>query len=732
MVDNRKPVEKDCYNDIMSKVETVKDYFDYKISYFVNDDKSGNFPERREKLIPLYMTEEQEQKYNKLKNEGPPYGNSEKPNSFYSAEKYASNMIDRGYNPKTQYVINEIKNKPNQKFIVYSGLYNTGIINIVKELEKNNIKFRMITGKQNTPQKEDSKFYFNFYNFKSDNFFDLTSIDQRLHKYINSEYRVLLITRAGAEGVDTINCQNIILLDGQWNDALSEQIIARAIRFKSHFGLPISERYVNVLRPLFCFEKNKKIIEGINNGKNDFKVIKQQMKEVFREEMKNYKGSDERYLPTLKELRELKVENHLFIPEKTNYHTSRGGWGRGSKTMQKGPDGWDKYNTLTTDEKRKEWRKHMYYEWLVASKKIVNEIPSEYTIDLYLYILSKAKQQTIDEFISFFGKGIDLYEKYESLFMKELLNIEKDKKRKLTEEEKINFYMKSKRSEMTEILKFDEKLMVSKKSARNTKNQLQQFYTNEILANYVYEYSSLKTNKNENVIILEPSTGEGDLIKPILKNNINAKISMVEIDPLNRRKLKILVDKTPSVLQLMEQPNFLLFQSSTRYDYIFMNPPFHLRKSEDYNLLKDVWDFDFIQRAFGFLKVGGELLAIVSKKFLQDKNFMDWTKNKNKKFEYDIRKNEKFSGIKIDIAVLKITKLTDDEDSELMSRNYYVKQDEKGKMILNNEMSLSVIKSQKDNNNVLKSYKQSEIEEINEIEELEALEKELEQIINQH
>ena len=73
-----------------------------------------------------------------------------------------------------------------------------------------------------------------------------------------------MISRAGAEGVDTTNCQTmIIIIDHQWNDATSEQIIARAIRFKSHHNLPQKERYVNVYRLLLCFSGEKATIEKI-------------------------------------------------------------------------------------------------------------------------------------------------------------------------------------------------------------------------------------------------------------------------------------------------------------------------------------------------------------------------------------------------------------------------------------------------------------------------------------
>ena len=204
-------------------------------------------------------------------------------------------------------------------------------------------------------QKEQNKLYFNFYNFNDINFFNIKNFDISLHKFINNEFRVLLISKAGSEGVDTINCQNILLFDSQWNDTTSEQIIARAIRFKSHIGLPQKERYVNVIRVMFCFKSDKSIIDKINNGTINYINLYKQIKDSVSEELKHHKVLDNRYVPTLKELKSLTYLNskEKFIPEITTYSKMRGAWGRKSTTYQSSNDGWDIYNKLTTEEQKK-------------------------------------------------------------------------------------------------------------------------------------------------------------------------------------------------------------------------------------------------------------------------------------------------------------------------------------------------------------------------------------------
>jgi len=120
--------------------------------------------------------------------------------------------------------------KTNEKFIIYSGLYEARVLLLAKGLKQLGISYKSITGKQSATNKEESKRYYNGYNFGKNNFFDFNIIEPSQKIYINDKYRILIITKAGAEGVDTINTQNIILMDSQWNDALSEQVIARAIR----------------------------------------------------------------------------------------------------------------------------------------------------------------------------------------------------------------------------------------------------------------------------------------------------------------------------------------------------------------------------------------------------------------------------------------------------------------------------------------------------------------------
>ena len=286
MVDNREPLSEATFTDAITNPLNLSSYFDYKVSYYERGADS-NFPTRKNFIEPSYMTKKQEDEYEDIRKNGPPpeiikkFGQipreTEKPNSFYAAEQFASNYItdENGINPKVKFVMNLIITRPNQKFIIYSSFLNTGIFNLVGHLEKVNVpntKPVFITGKETPQQKEESKRLFNNFVIPKS---DVDYLDG------NNDYRILFITKAGAEGVDTTskNCQNIILFDELWNDATAEQVIARAIRYKSHQELAPTERYVNVIRLLFLKESDKDLVDLILEENPQFNDIDEKIRE---------------------------------------------------------------------------------------------------------------------------------------------------------------------------------------------------------------------------------------------------------------------------------------------------------------------------------------------------------------------------------------------------------------------------------------------------------------------
>jgi hypothetical protein len=483
MSEQRGPIPNTIFNDMLKSADNYPDYFNYKISYYPPI-KNEYFPTAYNHYEAIVMSEDFLKKYEEIEKQDKTLTgfalehfenykenktNKKKPSSektfnifdddkedegnyalktFYNGVINASNSIDGLDNPKIKFIIDKIVSNPDEKFIVYSSLYDAGIQLLKVGLKQNNINYTVISGKETARQKNNSKILFNSYNFNGQYPFKDAKIDSP--EFQAKTVRVLLITRAGAEGVSTINCNNIILLDAQWNEALAEQIIARAIRYKSHFGLPEGKRYVNVYRLMLIKKSEEELVK--NTFQNpDFKDWKELLNDI----------------------------NAGFIDE--DYEK------RNIRNMEKG---------------EKIARKKNYR---ITTRKI--SYPS---IDLRLMIVSHAKQENIDEFVKLIGNGIQEFEKYtDSKFLKFLMSKEHEN---MTEEEQIRIYKEGYTDLNQDIISnaYRENLLFlalgTRKSTREKHQVMQQFFTNEFLVNEIYKYSEIM-NDDRQIRVLEPTAG---------------------------------------------------------------------------------------------------------------------------------------------------------------------------------------------------------------------------------
>lgn len=190
-----------------------------KISY-LNDKNTEDFPRININKIDIPMTFEF---YTKLMHEifeQRVYGYN--PDKFYHGYRRAVNNIIEDYmNEKLDYVINIVKK--GEQTMIFSNWIEHGINIIIRKLLENDITYDEISGDVNPKNRLEIVENFN-----------------------RKRYQVLIITRAGGEGLDLKETKNVIILDPVWNPSNLEQIIGRAVRYKSHENLPEEERVVNV------------------------------------------------------------------------------------------------------------------------------------------------------------------------------------------------------------------------------------------------------------------------------------------------------------------------------------------------------------------------------------------------------------------------------------------------------------------------------------------------------
>jgi hypothetical protein len=255
MVDKKQPLSQNTFYEMITNTSSRNDYFRFKISHYENSPTSEFFPEKIQEYVPLVMDEEELKIYDRFDKGDNSVVEEEGIDIIMNAE--SDNALTAFYNGTRQYsdtlggkmidfIINRIKNaKTTGQFIIYTTFITNGLNKIKRALSSNNITFATISGNESNDKKEDAK-----------------------NKYNNAEVEVLLITKAGTEGVDTVATEAVFIYEGsQWNEPLVEQAIARAVRYKSHYHLPKSQQKVWIYRLLIIKESDLDLINKINQNK---------------------------------------------------------------------------------------------------------------------------------------------------------------------------------------------------------------------------------------------------------------------------------------------------------------------------------------------------------------------------------------------------------------------------------------------------------------------------------
>lgn len=126
-----------------------------------------------------------------------------------------------------KYLKQQIAKNPKYKAVVYSNYLNSGLAPYKKLLDRSGIPYGEFSGD-----------------------IDQTKRNEIVKQYNEDKLRALLISSAGAEGLDLKKTSLIQLLEPHFNRAKEEQIIGRGIRYKSHDGLPPEQQKVLIQRYL--------------------------------------------------------------------------------------------------------------------------------------------------------------------------------------------------------------------------------------------------------------------------------------------------------------------------------------------------------------------------------------------------------------------------------------------------------------------------------------------------
>jgi len=207
-------------NTYFAGLKTIHEYLKGKVT-FINDKTSEFFPTVEYHKREITMTTDFFNKYEKALIIDRDFGDD--PNVFYNGFRRAVNAIgiEEYLNEKIDIIIEIINN--GKQTLIFTNWVEAGVNVLKQTFEENDIEYLVISGE----------------------ILPNTRLDI-VKKFNSKKVQVLIITLAGSEGLDLKEVGNVIILDPVWNPSVMEQIVGRAVRFKSHANLPINQRKVDV------------------------------------------------------------------------------------------------------------------------------------------------------------------------------------------------------------------------------------------------------------------------------------------------------------------------------------------------------------------------------------------------------------------------------------------------------------------------------------------------------
>ena len=197
---------------------------------YYNSTNPKDYPSREDVRVRVPMSEQQSQLYKfyerklpsdlrkKIETSMPPTKQDiTRLNSFLSATRQLSNTTEafssfKESNPKIDKITTLIEAEPGPS-VVYSNYLDSGLYSLANRLDSKKIPYGLYTGKLNSTKKNDL-----------------------VKTYNSGKIRALLISSSGGEGLDLKNTGAVHIMEPHWNDPKIEQVIGRAIRYKSHEG----------------------------------------------------------------------------------------------------------------------------------------------------------------------------------------------------------------------------------------------------------------------------------------------------------------------------------------------------------------------------------------------------------------------------------------------------------------------------------------------------------------
>ena len=222
----------------LMKTEELERYFRGLISCVYSD--LDNFPKAYYYSKKIEMGPEQYQVYQSLEKEildssarrilGESADASKTLNTFLNKTRSVSNTLenlssgggDFLIGPKFWAIEEHLEKENRFPVVIYSFFLDAGVLPLKKLLEKK-YKCKLISGDTKT-----------------------ADVSEIVKGYNDGQYDILFLTSAAGYGLDLKRTKQVHITEPAFNKANIDQVIGRAVRYKSHDSLASAERFVNV------------------------------------------------------------------------------------------------------------------------------------------------------------------------------------------------------------------------------------------------------------------------------------------------------------------------------------------------------------------------------------------------------------------------------------------------------------------------------------------------------
>jgi len=582
----------DKYSLITHDESQTKMYFDGLISYYQKPSDAKNFPSVKYIATPIYAKLDPS---TKDRNYLQKLAGKDNPFKFHTRNEYD---IAKG-----EWIYNFIKKNPKRRIVIYGQFINLALMPLVNILDKNNVKYVLITGALNVSGKMEN-----------------------VAKYNTGEVNVLLFSLAIKEGISFKQTDDFIMMQPYWNYAIMEQLMARAVRSDSHKDG--NRSIVNFYLLLGC---NEKADEEYKDTVNEF-VIK--LDTIFNKNVKNYNDDTQKKVETIKDVKQA----NGTTKQKVSYSWNFGALDKYVQKLGNGSEDIFLYCAMLNKQTYiNAFEKILLYKvnrFEQSSLNVNNEFLRHYNAK----ILEIEQERQIS--LSVAEKNqlkIGMYAIYMADTIKNIkfIRLDNDKNFKLnrnpnTTEIASDKKYDNKTDEIRTKLNNGASLNEILQSFNISKTEITTFqanFTPESEVDILINLSGIKDDKRDSISILEPTAGIGNVINGLihLPNIKNMLIDCVEIHSIFYQIGAVRFEKLSNIKYI--NIDFLAYENRDGYDYILGNPPFNIktvlktwnadtRKID--NVDKNLFDVDFVALAYNKLNENGKLTMIISNRFLRD------------------------------------------------------------------------------------------------------------------